>query len=52
MAMEPELDASDAVLDWQTQSTYEPRWSAARAEHFRARWRRAALGGLPADEGS
>jgi glycerol kinase len=52
MAIEPALGISDAVLDWQAQATYEPRWSAARAEQFRGRWRQAALGGLPAKEGS
>jgi hypothetical protein len=48
--MSGELDVRDAVLDWQPQMTYEPRWQADRAGEFRARWREAAVTALPQKE--
>ena len=42
MALDPGLDASEAVGDWTPQHTYEPTWSADRAAEYLARWRRAA----------
>jgi glycerol kinase len=50
VAMSGELDVRDAVLDWQPQMTYEPRWEPDRAGAFRARWREAALTALPQTE--
>jgi glycerol kinase len=50
VAMSGELDVRDAVLDWQPQMTYEPRWQPDRAGAFRARWREAALTALPQKE--
>jgi glycerol kinase len=48
MAQDPALALEDAVLDWNPTTTFEPRWSADRAQSFRERWRSAAIANLPA----
>ncbi|WP_101947507.1 FGGY family carbohydrate kinase [Mycobacterium sp. 3519A] len=42
LALEPSLDAADAVGAWTPQHTYEPEWSPDRAAEFLAHWTRAA----------
>jgi len=50
LSLDPELELQHAVLDWRPQASYDPGWSPARADEFRARWRGAALAGLPREE--
>jgi glycerol kinase len=42
MALDTGLDAKDAVGTWTPDHTYQPEWSADRAEEFMSRWMRAA----------
>ena len=42
LAADKGLGAADAVGSWAPAEVYEPRWSADRAQQFRARWRFAA----------
>lgn len=39
LALDPQLALADAVWPWQAASTYEPQWSADRAEDFLSQWR-------------
>jgi glycerol kinase len=48
MAQDAALALEDAVLDWNPTTTYEPQWSANRAQAFRDRWRATATANLPA----
>ena len=50
LSLDPELELQHAVLDWRPQASYDPGWSPVRADEFRARWRGAALAGLPREE--
>jgi glycerol kinase len=42
LAMQPGLMLGQAVPAWEPERTYEPQWSADRADDFLMRWRRAA----------
>jgi len=42
LALDPGLDATEAVGTWTPQHNYEPEWSADRAAEFLAGWVRAA----------
>ena len=42
LALDTGLDVTDAVGTWTPEHTYQPEWSADRAEEFMARWMRAA----------
>lgn len=42
LALDPGLDVAMAVGTWSPEHTYDPGWSADRAEAFMARWMRAA----------
>lgn len=42
LALDPGLDVAKAVGTWSPEHTYDPGWSADRAEAFMARWMRAA----------
>lgn len=42
LALEPATSVADAVGTWTPAHTYEPQWSADRAEDYLHRWRRAA----------
>jgi glycerol kinase len=43
LALDPGITVGHAVWPWAPSSTYEPRWSADRAEEFLARWRAAVM---------
>jgi glycerol kinase len=38
LAMDPSLSIADAVGGWEPERTFEPQWSAQRAEDFRSSW--------------
>ena len=38
MALDESLSLQDAVIPWEASTTYEPQWSADRADEFRAGW--------------
>jgi glycerol kinase len=38
LAMDPSLSIADAVGGWEPERTFEPQWSAQRAEDFRSAW--------------
>ncbi len=42
LALDTELSVADAVGTWTPDRTYEPEWSAERADEFMSRWMRAA----------
>jgi glycerol kinase len=42
LALDTALDVTDAVGTWTPDHTYQPEWSADRAEEFMSRWMRAA----------
>lgn len=42
LALDPALGLADAVLPWSVERTYEPGWTADRADDFRMRWAAAA----------
>jgi glycerol kinase len=42
LALDTALDVTDAVETWTPDHTYQPEWSADRAEEFMSRWMRAA----------
>jgi glycerol kinase len=42
LALDTGLDVTDAVGTWTPDHTYQPEWSADRAEEFMSRWMRAA----------
>jgi glycerol kinase len=42
LALDTSLDVTQAVGTWAPDHSYEPVWSADRAEEFMARWKRAA----------
>lgn len=42
LALDRDLDIADAVGTWTPDHTYEPAWSADRAEEFMSQWMRAA----------
>ncbi|HET7666783.1 MAG TPA: FGGY family carbohydrate kinase [Mycobacterium sp.] len=50
LALDPSLDAADAVGTWTPKHTYEPQWPDDRAAEFLARWARAAEAVLPEKE--
>ncbi|PCE16112.1 carbohydrate kinase [Microbacterium sp. SZ1] len=41
-AADPALTLDEAIVPWSPSQTYEPQWSADRAEEFSARWRAVA----------
>ncbi len=46
LALDDSLSLDDALVGWSPARTYEPRWTAAQAAGFRARWRAAVESGL------
>jgi glycerol kinase len=42
LALDTGLDVADAVGTWTPDHTYEPEWTAERADEFMSRWRLAA----------
>lgn len=38
VALDPSCTLQDAVIPWSPSTVYEPKWSAAEATEFRARW--------------
>lgn len=42
LSLAPEKSVADVVADWTPSATYEPRWSAARADEFRSAWHELA----------
>jgi glycerol kinase len=49
LAIEPDLDLADAVLEWAPAECYEPAWSADRAGEYRDRWRAAVSVTMPGE---
>ncbi|MGV9711064.1 FGGY family carbohydrate kinase [Gordonia sp. NPDC003424] len=47
LSIDPSLSVTDAVPPWTPAATYEPRWTADRANDFRTRWHTAATSTLP-----
>lgn len=39
MALDPSLGLADAVVSWRPERSFQPLWSADRAQEFRAAWR-------------
>ncbi len=50
LALDPALDVAGAVGRWTPDHTYEPMWSADRAQEFMARWMHAAESVLAQEE--
>lgn len=46
----PSLTLEDAIVDWSPETSYSPRWSADRANAFRANWRRVVESSLPEEQ--
>ncbi|MFF8024898.1 FGGY family carbohydrate kinase [Streptomyces sp. NPDC007896] len=50
LALDPDLAVEQAASDWTAQISYEPHWSADRAQDHRARWRAAVEAALPQED--
>jgi glycerol kinase len=51
LALEPGLRATDAIPSWKAHRTFEPQWSAARAQDYLGKWREVAAHSLIATDG-
>lgn len=51
LALEPGLRLADAIPSWKAHRTFEPQWSAARAQDYLGKWREVAAHTLIATDG-
>lgn len=51
LALEPGLRPTDAIPGWKALRTYEPQWSAVRAQDYLGKWREMAAHTLIATDG-
>lgn len=51
LALEPGSRLADAIPSWKAHRTFEPQWSAARAQDYLGKWREVAAHTLIASDG-
>jgi glycerol kinase len=50
LSLQPHLSLRDVVTEWTPSATYEPSWTAGRADEFRSAWRDLAATTYPTQE--